>query len=365
MATSRTDNADAAGLKTEREGAAQHKREALPKPQHYREVDSFEYLLSLIKAGNPRKATAYLFEILPELATCDLREQEKFNQLLFIPRLLQSGLSKHGVRRLFRKVRVVERNIAGVELPKGGAFADFGCGAHDPVAMATYFYANGFAKAHAIDLLPPRNELFSAFSMYDLLANMQLFPQRYCRPDVMPGTILERIRIFNAEAFEQGNFRRGMAEANDRIIYEPVDIVHSSIEPGSLSLLVSSTVLEHVSDLDGVCRKIYDSLLPGGVAYHFIDMADHRSYGAGAGRFGPLSFLTEEDAPANQNRLRKSEQLAAHRRAGFDIVRQSSVNAVLDDDIRNRLVERFRGLDDDDISTIKMNLTVRKPWRVN
>ena len=365
MAASQTDSADAADLKAENQSAAPDKRHVLPKPQHFSEVDSFQYLLSLIKAGKHREVRAYLIEILPELAACKLHEHEKFNQLFFIPRLIQkSGMTKHGVQRLLRKVRVVERNITGIELPKGGAFADFGCGPHDPVAMATYFYANGFAKVHAIDLQPPRNEIFSALSMYDLLANMQMFPRRYCRPDVKPDAILERIRIFNAAAFERGDFRRGMAAADGNICYEPVDISQSSIEPESLSLLVSSTVLEHVSDLDDVCRKIYDSLMPGGVAYHFIDMADHRSFRRNS-EFGPLSFLTEEVAPRNQNRLRKSEQLAAHQGAGFDIVNQSSVNAVLDDDIRSRLVERYRGLDDDDISTIKMHLTVRKPLRVN
>ena len=360
-----TNIANAAAQKAENENAAQAEPEAPCKPLHYREVDSFQYLLALMGAGKPRIALAYMLEILPELSASRLHIQEKFNQLLYIPRLVQkSGLAKHGVQKLLRKLRAVERNIDGIELPEGGAFADFGCGAHDPVAMASYFYANGFPKVYAIDLRPPRNEFFSALSMYDVLANMHMFPQRYCRPGVDPDTVLKRIGIFNAEAFERGNFKRGMAKAEGKICYEPVDIVQSSIEPESLSLLVSSAVLEHVSDLEGVCQKVYDSLMPGGIAYHFIDMVDHRSYQLGAG-FSPLSFLTEEVAPANQNRLRKSEQLAAHRQAGFDIVKQTSVNTVLDDDIRSRLVERYRGFDDDDISTIKMNLTVRKPLRVN
>ena len=140
MAASQTDSADAADLRAETQSAAPDKRYVLPKPQHFSEVDSFQYLLSLIKAGKHREVRAYLIEILPELAACKLHEHEKFNQLFFIPRLIQkSGMTKHGVQRLLRKVRVVERNITGIELPKGGAFADFGCGPHDPVAMATYF----------------------------------------------------------------------------------------------------------------------------------------------------------------------------------------------------------------------------------
>jgi SAM-dependent methyltransferase len=332
-----------------------------PKPRCFREAASIDYFLALIRAGKSKKAGTYLVEILPELAASGLHPQEKLNHLIYLPRLIQrGGTTKHGAQKLLRKMRVVERNIAGNDLPEDGAFVDFGCGAHDPLAMASYFYANGFEKAYAIDLLGPRSELYTALAMYDLLANMRLFPQRYCRPGVGPGTILERIGIFDAEAFEAADLGRGMAGAAGKLCHEAVDIVASSIEPESVSLLVSSAVLEHVSDLDGVCKKIYDSLMPGGIAYHFIDMADHRSY-RDNGQFGPLSFLTEEEAPPNMNRLRKSDQIAAQERAGFEIVKASSINAELTDDVREKLIERFRGRDDDDISTVKMNLTVRKP----
>lgn len=335
-----------------------------PKPERFREPDSVDYYLALIAAGKPKRAGAYLLEILPEVAAGGLNHEEKINHLIYLPRLLQrSGATKHGVNKLLRKVRGVENNIAGIDVPKGGAFVDFGCGAHDPVAMSTYYYANGFEKAYAIDLLPPRNELYTALSMYDLVASMRLFPQRYCRPGVEPGEILHRIRVLNAQAFEEGDFRRGMARAADKIRYEPVDIVQSTIEPESVALLVSFAVFEHVSDINAVCSKIYEVLLPGGVAYHFVDMADHRSY-RGDGQFGPLSFLTEDVAPPNMNRLRKTEQLAAQAQAGFDIVKAAGVNAELTNELRSGLVERFRNLDDDDVSTIKLHLTVRKPARM-
>ena len=335
--------------------------EAPDKPPNFRTPESIDYFLYLIKSDKAKRAGEYLVEMFEDILASNIHIQEKINHLIFLPRLLQrGGATKHGARKLLRKAGMVERNIKGIELPAGGAFVDFGCGAHDPVALATYYYANGFKKAYAIDLLPPRNELYSALAMYDILASIRLFPERYCRPGVTVKQLLKRLSVFNITAFEDGNFSLGMESAAGKVCYEPVDILELSIEPESVSVLFSSAVLEHVSDIDGVCKKIYDGLMPGGVAFHFIDMADHRSYRRGS-ECGPLSFLTEEIAPKNMNRLRKSEQLAAQHRAGFEIIKLSSVNAELTDDIRSKLVERFRGLDDDDVSTIKMSLTVRKP----
>ena len=232
---------------------------------------------------------------LPHLTTSRaINLQEKINHLLYLPRQIQAGgKGKHGYAKLLSKTAGIEKQIAGLDLPKGGGFLDCGCGTHDPLALAVYYCLNGLDFAYAVDVSPPRNPAYSAFSMYDILANIRSFPRRYCREGVSPTEIITRLEELPIEQFEKGDFSTGLSRSPDHLRYETCGVEKSTVQPESLGLIVSFAVLEHVDDLAGVCRKLYDSLMPGGIAYHFIDLVDHRSYAAD-GKYHALSFLTEK-----------------------------------------------------------------------
>ena len=331
------------------------------KPDVFQEQTFIEYYQELADSGRDEQALTYLLESLPDLSRAKLNRKEKANLLIFLPRLVQAAANtKHGYQKVLRKARSVLEQVEGLDIPKDGVFVDFGCGAHDPVALSTFFYANGFSRALGIDMLPARVPLFAGLSMYDILSNMRIFPQRYCMPGVDPAEFVRRLRVFNLTAFERGDFERGIQSAKGHVEFAVSDISTSNLEKNSVSLLVSFAVFEHVMDMKSVCKKIYDVLKPGGVAYHFIDMADHRSYRED-GQFGPLTFLTEENGPSNINRLRKHEQIAFQKEAGFEIVRQQSVSAKLTPELRSALVPRFKGMSDEDVSTVKLHLVLRKP----
>ena len=319
--------------------------------------------LRLVGAKKPEAAAKFLIEQLPALAKSGINRKEKLNHLLYLPRLIQaSGSLKHGYQKVLNKVSGLENQISGLKLPGSGGFLELGCGAHDPTALSTYYYVNGFDVAHAVDMLPPRNPIYSALSMYDLLANMRVFPKRYCRENVLPSSVMSRLSKFPIGMFERGDFAGALKAVAGFIRYENCAIAESSIQDESLSLATSFAVLEHVDDLKGVCEKLYRALKPGGIGFHFIDMADHRSY-SGDGKFHPLSFLTEEICPSNMNRLRAHEQLQAQIEAGFEIVKEERVNQVIDSELRSQILPRFLAMDEKDFSTIKMYVVVRKPGR--
>jgi SAM-dependent methyltransferase len=327
----------------------------------FTETDLLAGVRKLLDERQYDGAIRYLIEGLPALLQRKLNRKEKLNHLLFLPRLIQAhGKAKHGYPRLLGKANSIERQIADLDLPEGG-FLDLGCGAHDPVALASYYYLNGFELTHAIDLQPPRNPLYSALSMYDILANISTFPERYCRTGISPDMIRSRLANFSIEAFERGDFWEGLRPAAHSVRFEACDVAKSSVAPQSLALLVSFAVLEHVDDLPGVCRKLYDSLVPGGLAFHFVDLADHRSYRDS--QYHPLSFLTEEDAPANMNRIRAHDQIRVQIETGFDIVKQNRVNADIPDRIRSKLLPRFAAMEERDMSTTKLYMLLRKPGR--
>ncbi len=315
----------------------------------------------LISQKKNDAAVKYIISNLPKLHDSNLNIKEKINNLYFASRVIQTaGGLKYGPNKLLTKIRALNQNLKDIALPLGGGFVELGCGAHDPIALSTYFFVNGYAPNYAVDLLPPRVPHFSAYSMYDILCNIRMYPGRYCRDATRPKDVLDRLRELDTQSFERGSFQEGLQSLDGKVNLELVDIVKSRIPQGSISLLASFAVFEHVDDIETVSRHIYKLLKPGGVAYHFVDLADHRSY-RGDGAYGPLSFLTEEEAPANMNRLRAPQIRQAQIDAGFEVLKDRRVNALESSAIEASLVERFRSMPFKDVSVVKQYLVVRKP----
>ncbi|HXV00348.1 MAG TPA: methyltransferase domain-containing protein [Caulobacteraceae bacterium] len=322
---------------------------------------------ALIKERKIDQAVKFLIDSLPSLSASNLNVKEKLSNLYFLMREIEGareseggGGLKYGYRKLLSKIKNLNSTIGDVEVPPNGGFVELGCGAHDPLALSTYFYLNGYEPNFGVDLLSPRVPEFSASSMYDILANMKMFPGRYCRGGTRPKDVLDRLRAINTASFERGDFDLGLQSMRGIVDLELVDIVKSRIPPNSISLLASFAVFEHVDDIDAVSRHIHGLLKPGGVAYHLIDLADHRSY-RGDGIYGPLSFLTEEEAPANMNRLRAPQMTEAQARAGFEILRDVRISAPFPAGFEDQLVSRFRAMPLVDVTVVKQHLLVRKP----
>ena len=130
----------------------------------------------------------------------------------------------------------------------------------------------------------------------------------------------------------------------------------------SIDLAISCSVLEHVADPAGIYRELARVLRPGALMSHIIDLRDHH-------RPEPFDFLRYPDrlwslmqgrSAGFTNRLRGSDHLRLIREAGFEVV-----------DAERRLAEaappaetlapRFRGLDPDDIRTLTLIVTARRP----
>jgi SAM-dependent methyltransferase len=340
--------------------AAESPAEPAP-PATYREKEFSKYILDLCDAGKHEAAAAYYTKNVSKLLESKLNPKEKLNHLLFLTRAIQAGaVMKHGYEKLLRKAEGLERVLKGVDVPRGGSFIELGCGAHDPLALATYYYLNGFEPVYGVDLLSPRSERYSAMSMYDICVNIRSFPRKYCRDGVEPRTILERLQHLAVLHFERGDFARGFGRAKDNIVLLNKDICQAGIAEGTCSLLASYAVLEHVSDIDAVCRAFFNIMKPGGIIFHFVDLADHRMYQSD-GNFGPFSFLAEETAPPNMNRLRAPEMTEAHRKVGFEVLSDQRTTAEMPEEIRANLQPRFERFTIEEASAFKQLLLLRKP----
>lgn len=317
-------------------------------------------IADLIAQKRTDEATKRLIDQIPALKASGLNIKEALNTLYFSAKQIQAaGGLKYGVRKLLAKANNLSKIIEKYPVPQGG-FVELGCGAHDPIALSTHFYVNGFSPNYAVDLLAPRTPAFTALSMYDIIANMRVFPGRYARNGTKPIDVLNRLRDIDIQAFERGDFEAGLASLEGKVNLELMDIVKSRIAFDSISMLSSFAVLEHVDDIDSVSSHIFKLLKPGGLAFHFVDLADHRSY-RGDKAYGPLSFLTEEQAPPNMNRLRAPQITEAQVRAGFEVLDDVRIQAPSTVGIREALVPRFRHMQFEDVTVIKQRILVRKP----
>jgi len=182
----------------------------------------------------------------------------------------------------------------------------------------------------------------------------------------LQGPEIEGILTWNAGETIEESFKRL------RITYmAPCDLRRTGLPPGSLDVVVSRAVLEHIPP--GTIREIFSEmrriLRPGGVMYHLIDNSDHWEHGDKS--ISKVNFLQFSEplfrwASLNgqnyQNRLRHPEYARCLEEAGFGIVREDRVmdEASLRILPSLRLARRFAGFSHEDLATITSVYVARK-----
>lgn len=133
-----------------------------------------------------------------------------------------------------------------------------------------------------------------------------------------------------------------------------------AIPAGTIDLLTSRSVLEHVEVTERCFDKLADVMRPGGVMCHRIDFTAHS-----AG--DPFAFYYEEPEAGRQRRadglngLRRSDYLREFRRRGFDSHVVDSAFATgyrLD---RGRLRPRYRDYGEEDLLCTRAVIVSRRP----
>ncbi|QLC22989.1 methyltransferase domain-containing protein [Parasphingopyxis sp. CP4] len=315
----------------------------------------------LIADGEPEKALDYFIGELDLLKASKLNRKEKLNHLVYMSKIIQSnGNAKHGWQKLQRKSRQARRVMALTDVPRDKTFLDFGCGAHDPVSLSTFFYLNGFPRSVACDMRPMRNPTYSAISLYETLAEFNLHPEQFMLDDVEESDFKQRLSHFDTNKLAQGEIDTVLGGLSGSIDHRIDNLLNLDVDDDELGFVVSFAVLEHVDEIQPIMDWLYRKTAPGGAHFHFIDIADHRSYQPGGG-FNAWSFLTEEDAPEGMNRLRKGEHLEAITGAGFEILQERSVEGEVPPETAEALLPRWKDMSKSDIDTIKLTVMFRKP----
>jgi SAM-dependent methyltransferase len=128
--------------------------------------------------------------------------------------------------------------------------------------------------------------------------------------------------------------------------YEQPAEAMTGIPGGSIDLVISNAVLEHVYSMADVAKELARVTRPGGRSMHQIDFRDHRDFTR------PLEFLTmPDDEFAREfearhgecgNRLRASEVQAIFERNGFALI-DFEINDRAKEDYFADVLPRLRG----------------------
>lgn len=242
----------------------------------------------------------------------------------------------------------------------GKIYADVGCGDLNPLAISTVMHLNGAKEAYALDISRTRG-MRAAEALYELLLECLAFPDIWCWGGLGRAEFEQRIRRFELKALKEGNLAAGIANVPLRYVVE--DIHKLSQPSGIVEVLTTQKTLEHFLDLPVALKSMANLMAPGGIAYHHIDLRDHRAY------YRPRdyhfwSFMAEDEAAplfVPVNRLRSSEIRQMLTVAGYDILKYDTVSEAMPDGFRGRIRGRFSAMSEEDLSINEIRCVLRKP----
>lgn len=265
---------------------------------------------------------------------------------------------RHGPDRVRTVAREAYTGVSHGRTVVGATYCELGCGIYHPYGISTVFFLNGAELCFATDL-HPTEAARAAEALGDLLLHILAFPDDWHWSEFPREKFLARARSFDLKALLAGNLERGVQGIP--IYYALTDIHHPSLPPSSFDLISSRATLEHFMDFPAACRRMFELSRPGSVAYHVIDVVDHRAYEPTGHHF--WSSLTEPDDWTDGicNRLRPSELRAGFEAAGYEILDYHIDEGEPPPDTWSRLGPRFRHLPPSDIRATTVSCALRRP----
>jgi len=269
--------------------------------------------------------------------------------------------NRHSATHLGAVFLYLEHCYRHFRLPfQEGVHVDIGCGSVNPYARMFTHLMLGAARGYCIDLDPIQDVAPAIRSLARLTAAAVLTPRRLFHDyPIEPQQILRNLAGFDLAGLERGD---PAAVDPRRLAFLQRPIEDSGLENGSVDLVVSNSVLEHLPDVDAVLTELARITRRGGHGVHGIDTIDHRWYGDPA--LHPYEFLTidaKERIVHGCNRLRLHDYPALFERHGFEILDHIVANTIrIPAAFRARMQEPWRTAPDELLEHSWAHVLVRR-----
>jgi SAM-dependent methyltransferase len=239
-------------------------------------------------------------------------------------------------------------------------YFDLGCGREHPFGTSAVMFLNGCDGCLGIDLDPLDIQRVSE-ALFDLLVDCLIRPERWHWGQNSRDDFLKRLGLFDLAALQTGDLATGMKLVP--MHFQLADISTCTLAgSGRIGLMSSRAVLEHVMDFAAGLARMMDMLAPGGVAYHSVDLTDHRWYGDPV-TYHHWSHLAEAEdwTGGSVNRLRACEITEHFQAAGFEVLWFSPNRKPMPPGFRRQMRGRFAAMPEEELEIIDAGWVVRKP----
>jgi len=212
-------------------------------------------------------------------------------------------------------------------------------------------------------------ELVQLFTQHAPIPDETEFPEVFPRLECydFPRPLLSETRLATALQPDRLNaIRRALTRPSPDD--SPVEIAYvapwdqaAPVGPGTVDMVISQAVLEHVEDPHATYAALSRWVCPGGIMSHSIDFQSHGLTESWNGHWtlGDLTWhMVRGDRPYLLNRLPYSAHLALMERFGFRLVTNRRYEAP--GLARRALSPRFRSLADEDLVTASAFVQVEK-----
>jgi SAM-dependent methyltransferase len=174
---------------------------------------------------------------------------------------------------------------------QGARCVDVGCGGLNPGGSLFAFLLAGAESGIGVDLDDVDSQSLAVRSLYTVLCAVLT---QACKPRV-PAPVSDLLA--RVDSFDLAKLARGDISGVDhsRLAFVQRPLGKAGIEPASVDILVSNSLLEHVAEPDSLIADMAKIARPGSLSVHGIDGTDHRWYADPSHH--RLGFL-KEDADA-------------------------------------------------------------------
>lgn len=254
--------------------------------------------------------------------------------------------------------------LSGADFRMSGArLMEIGTGWHP--ALPICFVLAGARSITTFDLARLLSESLT-FQLLDSLE--QYIPKIADLGGKSPATVRARLHEFR--------LLKSLGELLDKSgieYFAPVDARATGLEAGSIDLVYSNSVLEHVprKALPGLMEKCFRVLKPGGLALHNVACGDH--YANFDKSISHVNFLQYGEREWNlwnnpiqyQNRMRAQEFVDLAIQAGFEVISKKTYIQpnTLEALASMRIAPEFDRFSRDEIAETTVDFIGRKPTR--
>ncbi|BAC92246.1 class I SAM-dependent methyltransferase [Gloeobacter violaceus] len=260
-------------------------------------------------------------------------------------------------------IRIVAQNVCTTLLKYtsivGKSYCEMGCGVHHPFGVSAAMYINGTVDNVAVDI-SEADIGRAAEAIYELLTDVLARPSDWHWSGIERSAFLERIYHFELAALKRGDLAAGLSKVALR--HAVMDIQQPTVPQKSIQLMSSWAVLEHFLDFPMAARQMFALMAEGGIAFHLIDLRDHRVYSE-PHRYHEWSMLAEDETWTDGlvNRLRAQEFKVCFEQAGFEILELECVKQDLPDGFEGQVQGRFAQMSLEELRTVTVTCVLKKP----